>query len=329
MPTNTGCIKRIAVGIVFITLFTTATVNSLYANTVQPSGGGGGGGGTTITSGAGDFGSATAQSGAVLTGVVTTLHPPITAVGSSGAYTILSTDVIISCNAGGNTMSLPSATGSSRILTFQNPPGSGNNCTIARSGSDTIDGSALSIIMPALSNTATFSLIDFASGKWRTLYPVQGQVGQNSYFCGGNGNVCLIVGGATGSVSTGGAPIVTLSGSIASTTGAIGPSGGGVLQSYGGTAPTVTAGCNGAGSGVTGSNSAFQLTTQSSGAATTCTVSFSASGPFHAAPICVCDDASASITPPAYSIGAVSTSTIVIDFASATSAVLNCVCIGH
>lgn len=124
--------------------------------------------------------------------------------------------------------------------------------------------------------------------------------------------------------------ITSTTGSISSTTGAIGPTGGGVLQSYGGTAPTLTAGCNGAGSvAPAGSNTAFAFTSQTA-AATTCTLTFSASGPFHAAPICIFADANADGTPLVFSTGATSTSTVVVDFSSLSVATkINAICIGQ
>lgn len=99
----------------------------------------------------------------------------------------------------------------------------------------------------------------------------------------------------------------------------------GSLQSLGQTAPTITAGCTGSGGSVVGSNNSFLLTTQTSGAATTCTITF-AGGGFPAAPHCVFTDANASTTPVAYSAGATSATTVVVDFASATGAKIDGVC---
>lgn len=101
-----------------------------------------------------------------------------------------------------------------------------------------------------------------------------------------------------------------------------------VLVSHGGSAPTITAGCTaGGGNAVAGTNYAGQITTGAT-AATTCTMTFSATNPFSVAPYCVFTDANASTTPVAYSAGAVGTTTAVIDFASASSKKINYVCVG-
>ncbi len=99
------------------------------------------------------------------------------------------------------------------------------------------------------------------------------------------------------------------------------------IQSTGGTAPTISAGCNGAGSSVTAgsTNNRGQITTQTS-ATTTCTISFSAAGAWAQTPFCVVGDSQAQITPAAYSVGATSTSSFVVDFVSAANDKFNYVC---
>jgi hypothetical protein len=149
--------------------------------------------------------------------------------------------------------------------------------------------------------------------------------------------------------------LATTVANITSTTGAIGPTGGGVLQSYGGTVPTCActggsptcivlapttctgsgtpyACCTGSGAGATcpiSTNTAGEIEMSGATAATTCTLTFSASGTFHLFPTCEFSDANASVTPLAFSTGAVSTTTAVIDFAAATANQINYVCIGH
>ena len=118
---------------------------------------------------------------------------------------------------------------------------------------------------------------------------------------------------------------------ITTTTGAMGPTGGGVLQSYGGTLPTCA--CTGGSPTCTAqtgaSNSAGELDVTGGTGMTTCTLTFSASDTFHAAPVCLFTDKNASVTPLSYSTGAESTSTVVFDFASATAFNVNYICVGH
>jgi hypothetical protein len=127
-----------------------------------------------------------------------------------------------------------------------------------------------------------------------------------------------------GSISTNGG------GTITTAAGAMGPTVGGVLQSYGGTVPTITANCGTSPSAVAGTNTAFDFTIGSGGTDTSCTISFSASGAFHAAPHCIFSDASASVTPVPFATGAASTSTVVVHFVAATGASkkVNGICIG-
>ena len=125
--------------------------------------------------------------------------------------------------------------------------------------------------------------------------------------------------------------LITTTGTVTSTTGAIGPTAGGILQSYGGTLPTCA--CTGGSPTCTAqtgaSNSAGELDVTGGTAMTTCTLTFSSSGAFHAAPICIFVDKNASATPLGYSTGAESTSTVVFDFASATAFDVNYICVGH
>jgi hypothetical protein len=97
-------------------------------------------------------------------------------------------------------------------------------------------------------------------------------------------------------------------------------SGGSLLSVTGGTAPTLTAGCNGAGSSVAASatDNAGTFTSQTA-AATTCTLTFNHTWP--QAPHCFCGDANASTSPVACSAGTMSTTTAVFDFASTASRV--------
>jgi hypothetical protein len=287
-------------------------------------GGTGGGGGTTITSGAGDFGAATAQSGAVLTGVVVNQHLTLTTIiNTASPYTVLSTDVFIICDdaSGAITVNLPAATGSMRSIWLQTTS-SLYTCSPTAAGSDKINGAASA----ALAGTnSLYQLIDSRSGKW-----ILATTSTTSLTLNGGGGALTISTNGSGQLVVPG-PIVTSTSIISSTTGAIGPTGGGVLQSYGGTVPTCA--CTGGSPTCTvataGSNSAGQIGMTGGTAATTCTLTFSASGVFHAAPICGFFDANASVTPLGYSVGAVSTSTAVVDFAAATAATINYICIGH
>jgi hypothetical protein len=96
------------------------------------------------------------------------------------------------------------------------------------------------------------------------------------------------------------------------------------INTAGSTAPTV--GTCGTSPSITGFDTAGQVTTGSS-ATTACTITFGVA--FVAAPTCVITDANGSITPAAFSVGTVSTSSVIINYASATSTKFNFICIGH
>lgn len=100
---------------------------------------------------------------------------------------------------------------------------------------------------------------------------------------------------------------------------------GSVFSVTGGTAPTLTAGCNGAGSAVAAgsTDNRGKITTQTA-ASTTCTLTFNHTWP--QAPFCVAGDAEATITPAAYSVGATGTGTVVFNFVSAANDVFDYVC---
>lgn len=102
---------------------------------------------------------------------------------------------------------------------------------------------------------------------------------------------------------------------------------GSIVSSTGGAIPTAT--CSGGSTGVSiaagSTNNRGQIVTSSS-ASTNCTVTWSAAAAWPQAPFCIVDDAAASITPTGVSVGATSTSSMVIDFASAASKTFNWVC---
>jgi hypothetical protein len=87
------------------------------------------------------------------------------------------------------------------------------------------------------------------------------------------------------------------------------------IQSTGGVAPTLTAGCNGAGSSVTAgsTNNRGKITTQTA-ASTSCTITWSASGVWNQAPFCVF------MGTPGLTPGACGTSTCVVNFTSISAA---------
>lgn len=95
----------------------------------------------------------------------------------------------------------------------------------------------------------------------------------------------------------------------------------------GATAPTATCSGGSTGVSVTGgsANNRGQMTTSST-ASTNCTITWSANGTWPQAPFCVFTDGSGSTTPTAFSTGSCGTSTCTFDFASATSKVVNWVC---
>lgn len=89
--------------------------------------------------------------------------------------------------------------------------------------------------------------------------------------------------------------------------------------------PTLTAGCNGTGSSITGTDYGGVITTQSSSAATTCTLTKSGAACPNAYD-CQFSDANGSTSPLAYSAGAATPTTAIVDFASATSAKIHYQC---
>lgn len=131
---------------------------------------------------------------------------------------------------------------------------------------------------------------------------------------------------ASAAIASGTNNISSTSGTITTSTGLIGSTGGGHLSIKGGTAPTLTAGCNGAGSSVaaTSNDTRGNFTSQSS-AATTCTLHFNVA--FGTAPFCHCWDANSSTTPVGCSVGTVNTTDAVFDFASTASRVWGYECI--
>lgn len=87
---------------------------------------------------------------------------------ASSPYTVLATDVVITCNAtaGAVTINLPAATGSGDYLIIKKTDSSANVCTPTRNGSDTIDG-ATSYSLSSQYSAST--LIDTASGVWSRM----------------------------------------------------------------------------------------------------------------------------------------------------------------
>jgi hypothetical protein len=98
------------------------------------------------------------------------IHETVTAVNASGSpYTVAASDSYIACNgsSGGVIINLPAATGSGREITAKKIDATINGCTLARAGSDTIDGSTSAVA--AAPNTVV-KLIDRAPGTWDRLH---------------------------------------------------------------------------------------------------------------------------------------------------------------
>jgi hypothetical protein len=88
---------------------------------------------------------------------------------NSGSASVGASDYNVTyTGGGGHTATLPAATGSGREIEFDNA-GSAGNWTIAKAGSDTIQGSGNIVTSPGQS----FTLRDSASGAWRIVraYP--------------------------------------------------------------------------------------------------------------------------------------------------------------
>lgn len=91
---------------------------------------------------------------------------------ASSPYSVLTTDAVIRCDAtsGNVSITLPAATGGKREIEAKKIDSSANTCTLARAGSDTIDG-ATSIVLST--QYATARIHDAASGVWDRMYQAQ------------------------------------------------------------------------------------------------------------------------------------------------------------
>ena len=294
-----------------------------------------------------------------VTGIINSTIPLTTVLFAQTPYTILSTDQRILCTTSGGaiTLNLPASTGGQRSIGVISDS-TAHLCTVTRAGSDTINA-ATTWSVNGVASLVTF--LDYASGKWAAnpgyigTLVMSGGLSTANISSDGSNRLTTPAILASGAILAQTNAIQTTTGSINSTTGAIGPTGGGVLQSYGGTVPTCActggsptcvvlapttctgsgtpyACCTGSGAGATcpiSSNTAGEIEMSGATAATTCTLTFSASGAFNLFPTCEFTDSNANIAPLAYSTGAVSTTTAVVDFASATANVINYLCIGH
>jgi hypothetical protein len=274
-----------------------------------PTGGGGTGGGG-ITPPAGDIGG-------------TTGSPTVIGVnGNAKQFVVnnLGTTNTPACNFNSGYVCLWTQTSAS-TLTVSNIPGTTSApVLVTLEVSAPNNGSALAVTLPASFAVSSGAVSGNYAGS-QQLYTAEKSGGGNAlntfvFYC--DGTVCW--GGPPGAgVQTGAVNINTLSTNSAAVVGgaatALQITAGGILSITGGTAPTLTAGCNGAGSSVNAASTDNRgLFTSQTAAATTCTLTFNHTWP--QAPICICGDANASTTPVGCSVGAVGTGTAVFDFAS-------------
>jgi hypothetical protein len=114
---------------------------------------------------------------------------------------------------------------------------------------------------------------------------------------------------------------LTLNGATSSSTVLVVSATGGHVNHTGGVAPTLTAGCNGAGSVVSGNDTTGTITGQTA-AATTCTLSFGTA--YGAAPNCVASGLTSPLT------GAITptTASLVVNFASTANFKFTYICFG-
>ena len=91
---------------------------------------------------------------------------------ASSPYSVLTADAVIRCDAtsGNVSITLPAATGGKREIEAKKIDSSANTCTLARSGSDTIDG-ATSVVLST--QYASARIQDSASGVWDRMYQPQ------------------------------------------------------------------------------------------------------------------------------------------------------------
>lgn len=308
-----------------ILLFAMMLASPAGAQLVGPNGGSsGGGGGTTITSGAGAFAAGTSQSGAVLTGVLAA--PYNTAYGAptcGSGGTIANGGTVTPDFAATNCYTFTVASGAS--FTQANPTNLPTGAFVvisfnqAGTGVPTITWGNKYFEYTVAANAyaaATGGFKFYAAATTGTVTEVWWSDGTNlSLVPGINLQPQFNTVRTQGSSTFGG---VTSTGAVALT-------GGSLFSVTGGTAPTLTAGCNGAGSAVAAgsTDNRGKITTQTA-ASTTCTLTFNHAWP--QAPFCVASDAEATITPAAYSVGATGTGTVVFDFVSAANDVFDYVC---
>jgi hypothetical protein len=237
---------------------------------------------------------------------------------TANSYPVAPTDsIILAAQPSGagfaQSINLPAATGSGKVYIIIHTTSRG--CNIVPSGTDNINASNSSM---TCGTAPVFNqLTDYQSGQWITSVPLSGNT--NGIVVWDSANRRLINSNLlyTQIVQAGGNNTFSGYNFFSSP-----------FSSTQATAPTLTAGCNGAGSSVAaGSTDITGTFTTQTGAATTCTLTFNVG--FSAAPTCLFTDGNASVTPISYSSGAVTGSTAVVDFASASNRVVQYLCIGH
>jgi hypothetical protein len=159
---------------------------------------------TTITGG-GTGGPPTGAAGGGLAGTypnpaVARINETITPLtNASSPYRVAAADSYFPCDAtsGAAVITLPAATGSGRELTVKKTDGSANACTLAGTGTDTIDGAAN---VPLTAPFTAAKVIDRAAGRWDRLHV--GQVGGDVSGSTANQTVNSVLGGATPEIAS-------------------------------------------------------------------------------------------------------------------------------
>lgn len=122
----------------------------------------------TVNSNVGSFTNAsiTVNGKGLITAASTGGQPALVIQSKTANYTALTTDDLILCNTNAFTVTLYAATGSGRQIRIQKIGSDTNAITIARAGSDTINGTSATT---ANTQYESVTLVDAASGIWYVL----------------------------------------------------------------------------------------------------------------------------------------------------------------
>jgi hypothetical protein len=249
--------------------------------------------------------------------------------GLQGAWPFVSTATAITCASPCGTLaSFIDMSGATITTNFLNSKG----FSVNGSGQITT-GSAGGALGSLTLNGSTSGSSVITTGTAGQLVLSNNQGGQQTTFNDGGNGTAFIVGTAGGTIAnrigvtpatTTNAPVVTVTGTDTSIDLNLTPKGTGKVTIAGGTAPTLTAGCNGTGQVISSNaNDNHGTITGQNSASTSCTLTFSAA--YTAAPDCTVTGLSSPLTG-AVTVG---TGTIVVNFTSTANYKWSYICLGN